>query len=294
MELQRFIGKDTKSVMNEIRTTLGERALIVSNMRVGSKTEIIAACESESAEQGAYPEAAENSPGEEIQHERFSVAMADQSVSSPGLSNDDPWEHIRQINKEISSIKSALEENSAIGREYAYRDSALSTLSVLNAENEISHALEALNGARSGCFTVWGERKSGKTFVIRELIKRRAENHEDTIILRLPHNANADDSHLCQIAERFSLNVVFVNELSSIGSTISALANGKLVLIEADLSMLANFALELDTEVGWLQMSSHLIIDEDEEQTGLVSELFKQINAKVPEKIDSKIIEEIS
>jgi len=41
-------------------------------------------------------------------------------------------------------------------------------------------------------------------------------------------------------------------------------------------------------------MSSHLIIDEDEEQTGLVSELFKQINAKVPEKIDSKIIEEIS
>ena len=73
---------------------------------------------------------------------------------------------------------------------------------------------------------------------------------------------------------------------------IGALANEQLVLIEADLSMLANVA--LDTEVAWLQTSSNFIIDEDEEQTELVSELFKQINAKVPVRIESKIIAEIS
>jgi len=292
MELQRFVGKDTKSVMDEIRTTLGDRALIVSNTRVGSKTEIIAACEAANAEENAHPGAAENSSGEESQQENFSVAMADQIISSPRLSNDDPWEHIRQINKEISSIKSALQENPAIGHEDAYRDGVRSTISVTNTRNETSEAFAILNGARKGCCTVWGERKSGKSFVIKELIKRRADNHEDTIILRLPHNANAEDSHLCQIAERFSLNVIFINDLSSIEPIVGALASEQLVLIEADLSMLASLA--LDTEVAWLQTSSNLIIDEDEEQTELISELFKQINAKVPERIESKIIEEIS
>lgn len=292
MELQRFVGKDTKSVMDEIRSTLGDRALIVSNTRVGSKTEIIAACETANAEENDQPLAAENFAGEKRQQEKFPEAMADQSISSPRFSNDDPWEHIRQINKEIISIKSAIQENSAIGREDVDKDSVRSIMSVRNAKNEISEAFEMLNGARTGCCTVWGERKSGKSFVIKELIKRRADSHEDTIILRLPHNANADDSHLCQIAERFSLNVIFVNDLSSIEPIISALAKEQLVLIEADLSMLANVA--LDTEVAWLQTSSNFIIDEDEEQTELVSELFKQINAKVPVRINSKIIAEIS
>ena len=49
MKLQRFVGKNTKSVLDEIRTILGEEALIVSNTKVGSKTEIIAAGEPKSS-----------------------------------------------------------------------------------------------------------------------------------------------------------------------------------------------------------------------------------------------------
>ena len=42
MKLQRFVGKNTKTVLDEIRTMLGEEAMIVSNTKVGSRVEIIA------------------------------------------------------------------------------------------------------------------------------------------------------------------------------------------------------------------------------------------------------------
>ncbi len=64
-----------------------------------------------------------------------------------------------------------------------------------------------------------------------------------------------------------------------------------MVLIEADLAMLANLA--LDSEAAWLKKSSNFIIDEDEEQTELVCKLFKQIDAKIPKRISSKIFEDV-
>jgi len=292
MELQRFVGKDTKSVMDKIRSTLGDRALIVSNTRVGSKTEIIAACDNTNMEARAHLDAGENFSEEESKQEKFSEAMANENISSPQLPNDDPWEHIRKINKEISSIKSALQENSANGYQEADAHSIHSRISVPKVKAEISDALGILDAASAGAFIVWGEKKSGKSFIIKELIKRRAENHKDTIILRLPHSANADDSHLCQIAERFSLNVSFINDLGSIESIFRALAKDRLVLIEADLALLGD--LTLDNELAWLQASSNFIIDEDESQTELVSELFEQINATIPQKIDAHLIKEIS
>lgn len=292
MQLQRFVGKDTKSVMEEIRTSLGDGALIVSNTRVGSKTEIIAACENVNREARANSDAGKISPEKESQQEKFSELLADESIPSPWPSNDDPWEHIRKINKEISSIKSALQENSAKGREEEDADSVHSGIYAPKAKAEINEAFQILDSASAGSFIVWGEKKSGKSFVIKELIKRRAENHKDTIILRLPHTANADDSHLCRIAERFSLNVSFINDLGSMEFIFRTLVKEHLVLIEADLELLANLA--LDNEAEWLQASSNFIIDEDEKQSELIFELFKQINAKIPQKIDAHLIKEIS
>ena len=83
-----------------------------------------------------------------------------------------------------------------------------------------------------------------------------------------------------------------VIKLASIEEIIGTLGNECLILIEADLSLLANLA--LDPKVTWLKTSSNFIIDEDEKQTELVSELFKQINATIPKRISSKTIEDIS
>ena len=136
-----------------------------------------------------------------------------------------------------------------------------------------------------------GERKSGKSLLIKELIKRRASNHEKTIILRLPHTTSSDDSHLCAIAERFSVDVIFINQVESIESMIALLDSDHLILIEADLSKLNSLA--LDTTTSWLEKSFNFIIDENEKQTDLISELFQQINAKIPARIPSMIIEDI-
>ena len=113
MELQRFVGKDTKSVLDEIRATLGEQALIVSNTKVGSKTEIIAARGAQSAAAETQASVREDALEPARQKGDFSQAMANQQrFSSPTFTEDDPWEHIKKINNEISSIKSALKESS--------------------------------------------------------------------------------------------------------------------------------------------------------------------------------------
>jgi hypothetical protein len=291
MELQRFVGKDTKSVLDEIRATLGEQALIVSNTKVGSKTEIIAARGAQSAAAETQASVREDALEPARQKGDFSQAMANQQrFSSPTFTEDDPWEHIKKINNEISSIKSALKESSEHARNENPSD--LYEASKRIANRKIENYLELLEGAKEGCYTILGERKSGKSLLIKELIKRRASNHEKTIILRLPHNTSPDDSHLCAIAERFAVDIIFINQMESIEPMIELLDGNHLVLIEADLSKLSSLA--LDTKTSWLEKSSNFIIDENEKQTDLISELFQQINAKTPTRIPSMVIEDIS
>ena len=73
---------------------------------------------------------------------------------------------------------------------------------------------------------------------------------------------------------------------------IALLDSDHLILIEADLSKLNSLA--LDTTTSWLEKSFNFIIDENEKQTDLISELFQQINAKIPARIPSMIIQDIS
>lgn len=91
MELQRFVGKDTKSVMDEIRTTLGDHALIVSNTRVGSKTEIIAAREEQKVKSDFGVREDGASSKQQDEKKNFSQTMADQKFSSPRFADNDPW-----------------------------------------------------------------------------------------------------------------------------------------------------------------------------------------------------------
>ena len=73
---------------------------------------------------------------------------------------------------------------------------------------------------------------------------------------------------------------------------INLLGDAHLIFVEADLSMLASVAAK--KEGSWLAKSSNYIIDEDEKQTELVSELFQKFHAETPTTVGSKIIEEIS
>ena len=43
MELKRLIAEDSKSALQNVRTTYGEDALIVSTNKIGTKTEVICA-----------------------------------------------------------------------------------------------------------------------------------------------------------------------------------------------------------------------------------------------------------
>ena len=98
MKLQRFIGKNTKSVLDEIRTTLGEEALIVSNSKVGSKTEIIAACEvqmgTSEEETTAVNTESLRAVGRSNTDKSFSNFMTTQEKLKTQTEEVDPWAYI--------------------------------------------------------------------------------------------------------------------------------------------------------------------------------------------------------
>ena len=105
MKLQRFIGKNTKAVLDEIRTTLGEEALIVSNSKVGSKTEIIAACETrvekDEGQDAAVGLESQNKAGNSKQSANFASFMSMQEKLKTETEEVDPWTYIQSINQEI-------------------------------------------------------------------------------------------------------------------------------------------------------------------------------------------------
>ena len=91
MKLQRFVGKNTKSVLDEIRSILGEEALIVSNTKVGSKTEIIAASEAlklDSQSTGSDHPQSKRAP----EHgDSFASVMESQREKEAETQAPDPW-----------------------------------------------------------------------------------------------------------------------------------------------------------------------------------------------------------
>ena len=287
MKLQRFVGKNTKSVLDEIRTILGEEALIVSNTKVGSKTEIIAAADGKGPDAESTAKVYPESKATPSREESFTGVMANQEE----IRDPDPWVHIKSINDEIRSIKSSLDQIPTVnpratqsgGQSFEHED---------RKETTSGDPLQILRKTSQGCHIVWGERKSGKTCLIAELMKRRPANHEKTSIFRLPHKNSNADSHLSAIAAKYSANLFLLNRSESIHSMINLLGDDHLIFVEADLSMLANLAANKD--VLWLAESLNYVIEEDEKQTELVSQLFKKLHAEAPTTVTSKIIEEIS
>ena len=128
--------------------------------------------------------------------------------------------------------------------------------------------------------------------MIKELIKRRASNHGETSIFRLPHSNGNSDSHLSAIAAKHSLNLFLLNQLETIESMTNLFGDDRLIFIEADLSVLGSLAAKND--VSWLAKSANYIIDEDAKQTELIAELFQKFKADVPTAVSSSIIEQIS
>ena len=217
--------------------------------------------------------------------------MASQKGVNSENQDSDPWTHIKNINDEIRSIKSSLNQLPALSSRVSQ-----SVAHPIDCEDQEEMSpkdpLQILKRTSQGCHIVWGERKSGKTCTIKELLKRRAANHGETSILRLPHKHSNCDSHLSDTAATYSVNLLLVNQPDSIESLIKLLGDDHLIFVEADLSMLASLAAEND--VSWLAKSSNYIIDEDQKQTELVSELFQKFHAETPRQVSSKIIEEIS
>ncbi len=285
MKLQRFVGKNSKTVMEEIRAVLGDEALIVSNSEVGTKTEIIAASDT-------TVELNDDAPiSLDTREERTQIGFGNESTETLIYDerSNDPWAQIKNINNEILAIKSSLKQ---IPKNMPSGDTALKDFSLSPKDADVRHdqtdPLEVIDSLRSGCHVVWGARLSGKTILIREIIRRRASEHLDTWILRLPHKDSNHDAHLAAVAAKGSANLIFVNHLEGLEETLEEFISDRLVLIEADLSLLPKLA---DTNhISWLAGTKHYLIDEDQKQTELVSQLLLKFKADTPETVSSSII----
>ena len=286
MKLQRFVGKNTKSVLDEIRTTLGDEALIVSNTKVGSKTEIIAACDS-SAE--VHPDFNETQTGNEHRDEGNPSRMAhsEETIQSrtDGL---DPWAHIKNINEEIRAIKSSLDRLPSLNSNMSSEP-----VSKLQSKYDVdAGSYRKLNTETSqGCHIVWGDRESGKTSVIKQLLSMRKVNHGETSILSLPHEHSNSDPHLADVAAKNSVNLLYINNFESTKSVIDVLGKDSLIFIEADLSLLPQIAAQKGAS--WLQTSSSYLISEDQKQNELIAKLFLELNAPAPMTLSSERAENI-
>ena len=171
-------------------------------------------------------------------------------------------------------------------------DTAPKDFSLSPEDSDVPHdqtdPLEVIDSLGSGCHVVWGARLSGKTILIREIIRRRASEHLDTWILRLPHKDSNHDAHLAAVAAKGSANLIFVNHLEGLEETLEEFISDRLVLVEADLSLLPKLA---DTNhISWLAGTKHYLIDDDQKQTELVSQLLFKFKADAPETVSSSII----
>ena len=286
MKLQRFVGKNTKSVLDEIRTTLGDEALIVSNTKVGSKTEIIAACDS-SAE--IIPGFNETQAGNEHEDASSKVIHSEGKIQPP-TDNLDPWAHIKNINEEIRVIKSSLNRLPSLNAEIG--DGPISKARFNHDVDTETNEHRMLDTETSqGCHVVWGDRESGKTSVIKQLLKMRKVNHADTYILSLPHKHGNSDSHLAAVAAKNSVNLIYINNFKSTKSFIDILGEDSLIFVEADLSLLPQIAAQEGTT--WLQTSSSYLISEDQKQNELIAKLFLELNAPTPMNLGSEIADSI-
>ena len=54
MELKRLIAEDSKSALQNVRSTYGEDALIVSTNKIGTKTEVICAVDLQPDNESKY------------------------------------------------------------------------------------------------------------------------------------------------------------------------------------------------------------------------------------------------
>ena len=286
MKLQRFVGKNTKTVLDEIRTMLGEEAMIVSNTKVGSRVEIIAACKAKSSGYEKPGKEHRDLPATPRRKDSFASMMASQQDVNSEVQEPDPWSYIKSINEEIRSIKTSLNQLPPLHPD-ASQTATSSPDQKGKREMRPEDGLQLVSTTSQGCHIVWGERKSGKTCVITELLKKRATNHEETSILRLPHKHSNSDSHLSAIAAKYSVNLLLVNEAERIENLLNLLGDKHLIFVEADLSMLAKLATK--NEAAWLTKSAHYIIDEDEKQTELVTKLFQKFHIEAPKIISSKI-----
>jgi len=288
VKLQRFVGKNTKSVLDEIRTTLGEEALIVSNTKVGSKTEIIAACDSNTEVLPAFNDA--QTSNEHADEDNFSREISSGDRIKSRADGLDPWAHIKNINEEIRAIKSSLDQLPSLSSEMSNEPTS-KPQSKYDVDAEGNDYRQLNTETSRGCHIVWGDRESGKTSVIKQLLKMRKANHSETSILRLPHKHSNSDSHLAAVAAKNSVNLLYINKLESTEFAIDILGEDSLIFVEADLSLLPKIAAQKGGS--WLQTSSSYLINEDRKQTELISKLFLELNAPVPVTLSSEIVDNI-
>ena len=291
MKLQRFIGKNTKSVLDEIRTTLGEEALIVSNTKVGSKTEIIAACESQiemnEGKSLSINKESRKLVGETDSDKSFSSFMKKQEKPKTQMEEVDPWAYIKNIKQEINYIKSSIEQLPKLSSEIQ-KTSQVAIGSNDESEEQPSNIPRIELVESKGSHIIWGHRESGKSTLIKELLREEASTNKHITILRLPHKHSNNDPHLSAIAAEHSTNLIYINNLDQIEKMVEVFGKDNLALIEADLSLLPKIALAKDKT--WLETSFHFLLDEDQEQTKLLLKLFSEINISKPTTLRSEDI----
>jgi len=272
MKLQRFIGKNTKSVLDEIRATLGEDALIVSNTKIGSKTEIIAA--REEVPQPTQAQSSEiNSSSAPMSFGNF---MEHPQVIHSDQRDDDPWQFLKNIQTEIQQIKSTISEL-PIGQARQEPHLELQNSANTKQVNEEGCVNRRLN-SQTGVHILWGERRSGKTSLIKEVLSSESTDVRTINLVRLPHLYSFCDPHLAEIAAEHNVNLTYVNSQRQDWDVIITNKEEQLTIVEADLSMISNY--QDRNNPLWSIADEHYSLVTDDDQSQLIFELFKNFGVE--------------
>ncbi|WP_016956730.1 flagellar biosynthesis protein FlhF [Catenovulum agarivorans] len=111
MKIKRFVAKDIRSALNQVKATLGPDAVIMSNTKVPEGIEIVAAIDAEPAQQASQPVAA--APTAPVREEAEEIKMSDslqsllqrQSQPAPAYSREQNKRQESDMQKNLRANK---------------------------------------------------------------------------------------------------------------------------------------------------------------------------------------------
>lgn len=175
MELMRYLEKDSKTALEKIRKLHGDDALIVSTEKVGTKTEVIVGVEKPMTNSKSQS----NLDQVTITDESFNDKKHQNTEKS--TSNRDPWQFVRELNKEIALIKEEIASFKSADESKAPIDMAALETSIKKQGHNLG-VIESSMVSWIGPYLVLGVPGSGKSTIVEKIYAELSKNTEMNLL----------------------------------------------------------------------------------------------------------------